>query len=161
MEIKRGNFRFNRIVNVNEILNESTLFSMNQDDIDNDAIVNGERLEDGDELIVFQNTVEPYQNERYCYIKFNTLVGNDGQTKQITINKIIVDRNMIHPNLFTQIFTILLQQEDNECPNRIVITNRFNECYRGRIVEIARSAANRVCEIYTYTSDLNPTYIIQ
>ena len=49
MEIKRGNFRFNRIVNVNEILNESALFSMNQDDIDNDAIVNGERLEDGDE----------------------------------------------------------------------------------------------------------------
>ena len=99
MEIKRGNFRFNRIVNVNEILNESALFSMNQDDIDNDAIVNGERLEEGDELIVFQNTVEPYQNERYCYIKFNTLVGNDGQTKQITINKIRVDRNMIHPNL--------------------------------------------------------------
>ena len=99
MEIKRGNFRFNRIVNINEILNESALFSMNQDDIDNDAIVNGERLEEGDELIVFQNTVEPYQNERYCYIKFNTLVGNDGQTKQITINKIRVDRNMIHPNL--------------------------------------------------------------
>jgi hypothetical protein len=161
MEIKRGNFRFNRIVNVNEILNESALFSMNQDDIDNDAIVNGERLEDGDELIVFQNTKEPYQNERYCYIKFNALVGGDLVTKQITINKIIVDKNLIHPNLFTQIFTILLQQEDNEHPNRIVITNRFNECYRGRIVEIARSAANRVCEIYTYTSDLNPTYIIQ
>lgn len=161
MEIKRGNFRFNRIVNTNEILNESSLFFMYQDDIDNDVIVNGERLEDGDELVVFQNTVEPYQNERYCYIKFNTHVGNDGLTKQITINKIIVDRNMTYPNLFTQIFTILLQQEDNECPNRIAITNRFNECYRGRIVEIARSAANRICELYTYTSELNPTYIIQ
>ena len=113
----------------------------------NDAVVNDERLEDGDELIVFQNTVEPYQNERYCYIKFNTLVGNDGQTKQITINKIVVEKNLIHPNLFTQIFTILLQQEDNEHPNRIVITNRFNECYRDRIVEIARAAANRICEI--------------
>ena len=88
MEIKRGNFRFNRIVNVNEILNESALFSMNQDDIDNDAIVNGERLEDGDELIVFQNTVEPYQNERYCYIKFNILVGNDEETKQIFADRI-------------------------------------------------------------------------
>ena len=161
MEIKRGNFRFNRIVNINEILNESALFSMNQDDIDNDAIVNGERLEEGDELIVFQNTVEPYQNERYCYIKFNTLVGNDGRTKQITINKIIVDRNMIHPNLFSQIFTILLQQESSEHPNRIVITNRFNECFRGRIVEVAFAATNRICDLYGYTSELNPTYIIQ
>lgn len=63
MEIKRGNFRFNRIVNVNEILNESALFSMNQEDIDNDAIVNGERLEDGDELIVFQNTLIYYNKK--------------------------------------------------------------------------------------------------
>ena len=161
MELKRANLRFNRIVNVDDIINESSLFYMNQDDIDNDAIVNGEILEDGDELIVFQNTTEPHQNERYCYIKFSVMIGGDGQTKQITINKIITDKNLITPNLFAQIFIILLQQEDSEQPNRIVITHRFNECYRGRIVEIAKSAAKRICELYTYTSELHPIHIIQ
>lgn len=160
MEIKRDNFRFDRIVNSNDIINESSLFYMNQEDIDADIIVSGEQLGDNDTMVVFQNTVEPHQNERYCYIKFNTLVGGDGQTKQITINKIVVDRNLISPNLFSQIFIILLQQEDNEYRNRIVLTNRFNECYRGRIAEVANAAAIRICDLYTYTSELRPTHII-
>ena len=62
MEIIRENFRFNRVVNLSDVINNSSLFSMYQEDIDADNIVNGERLEDGDDMIVYQNTVEPHQN---------------------------------------------------------------------------------------------------
>ena len=162
MEIKRENFRFNRIVNPYDVIDDSALFSMTQEDIDSDAIVSGEKLEDGDDMIVFQNTVEPHQNERYCYIKINTRIGTDGLTRMITINKIIVDGGLIDRNLFAQIFTILLQQEDNEHPNRIVVTNGYNERFRGRIVEVANNIANRICGLYnTYTNANHQSYTIQ
>jgi hypothetical protein len=97
MEIKRDNFRFNRIINPSNVIEESTLFYMEQNDIDDDDIVCGEQIEDGDNIIVLQNITEPYQGERYCYLKTNTIIGGDGHTKLITINKIIVDKNLINP----------------------------------------------------------------
>ena len=161
MEIIRENFRFNRVVNLSDVINNSSLFSMYQEDIDADNIVNGEWLEDGDDMIVYQNTVEPHQNERYCYIKTNTRVGTDGLTRMITINKIIVDGGIIDHNMLAQIFTILLQQEDNVHPNRIMVTNN-NVRFHGRIVEVANDMANRICELYNaFTNDINRSYIIQ
>lgn len=161
MEIKRDNFRFNRIINPINVINDSCLFCMEQDDMDKDAIVNCFVLEEGDTMLVFQNTVEPFQGERYCYIKINTRIGGDGHTKLITVDNIIVDNNLINRDLFSRIFTILLQQENNSYPNRIVVTNRLNECFRNRIDEVANEISNHICELYSYTSDLNPTYIIQ
>lgn len=160
MEIKRDNFRFNRFLNVNDIINESNLIRMSQDDIDADGVIGGEQLEDGDDMIAFQNTVEPHQNERYCYIKFNTIIGADGHTKQITINKIIIDNNLINQNLLNQFFTIFLQQEDNEYYNRIVVTNRYNKTFRGRIFETANEIANHVYELYRVFLYINTSYII-
>ena len=160
MEIKRDNFRFNRVINPNNVIEESTLFYMEQNDIDEDSIVNGEQIENGDKMIVFQNITRPYQGERYCYLKTNTIIGLDGHTKLITINKIIVDRNLINQNLFFNIFRILLQQEENEYNNRIVLTSRFNECFKNRVIDIANTISNHICELYTFTSDLNPSHII-
>ena len=160
MEIKRDNFRFNRLLNVDDIIGESNLFWMSQDDIDADGVVGGEQLEDGDSIIVFQNTVEPHQNERYCYIKFNTAIGADGHTKQITIDKIIVDNNLINQHLFIRIFNIFLQQEDNDYSNRIIVTNRYNKTFRGRIVETANEIANNVLELYSVFLAQNTNYII-
>ena len=161
MEIIREKFRFNRVVNLSEVINNSSLFLMYQEDIDADNIVNGERLEDGDDMIVYQNTVEPHQNERYCYIKINTRVDTDGLTRMITINKIIVDSGLIDHNMLAQIFTILLQQEDNVHPNRIIVTNN-NVRFHGRIVEVANDMANRICGLYNaFTNDINRSYIIQ
>lgn len=162
MTIKRDNFRFKRIVNVDDILNESHLLLMEQADIDVDNKVCGHTLKDGDTMMVLQNGIEPHQNERYCYIKYHTFVGTDGNTKLITVENIIVDENLITHNLFTYIFTILLRQEDNEHPNRIVVTNGYNVRFRGRIVEIANDIANRICGLYkTFTNEYNTSYVIQ
>lgn len=160
MEIKRDNFRFNRIINPSNVIEESTLFYMEQNEIDDDDIVCGEQIEGGDNIIVLQNITEPYQGERYCYLKTNTIIGGDGHTKLITINKIIVDKNLINQSLFFNIFKILLQQEENEYNNRIMLTTRFNECFKNRVVDIANSISNRICEMYSFTSDLNPSFII-
>jgi hypothetical protein len=90
----------------------------------------------------------------------NTIIGGDGHTKLITINKIIVDKNLINQSLFFNIFKILLQQEENEYNNRIMLTTRFNECFKNRVVDIANTISNRICEMYSFTSDLNPSFII-
>lgn len=162
MRIKRANFRFNRIVNVDDIIGYSNLLLMEQGDIDVDNNVHDCILEDNASMMVLQNDVEPYQNERYCYIKYHTIVGGDGNTKLIIIDDIIVDENLISYNLFTHIFTILLRLEDNEYPNRIMVTNRYNERFHGRIVEVANDIANRIYGLYnTFINDNNTSYVIQ
>ncbi len=148
MEIKRENFRFNRIVNVDDILDKTNLLMMTQEDIDADTIVHNFILEDNDNMVVLQNDTEPHQEERYCYIKFHTLIGDDGNTKLITIDNIIVDENLIDYNLFRLIFIILLQQEDSTYPNRIQVTQSYNERFHGRINEVANNIANRIVGLY-------------
>lgn len=154
MELSRANFRLNRQINLQEVITSSSVFYMEQEDINDDRVVSEEHLEDSESLVVFQNTNRQYEKERYCYIKFNTLVGLDGNTKQISIEKIIVDTNLIHTCLFYKIFSILLQQENNEFNNRIVLSNSLNECFRGRISECARRLSNYIYNLFcTYTSD--------
>jgi hypothetical protein len=161
MEIERKNFRFNRIVSPYDVICDSVLFSMTQEDIDSDSIVSGERLEYGDDMLVFQNVVAPYQNERYCYLKINTLIGGDEHTKQITINKIIVDGGLINHILFARIFTILLQQEDYEHPNRIVV-DYINKRFGGIINETSNEIACFIYELYqNFTSDFVTIYTTQ
>ena len=161
MELRRANFRFNRQINLREVIASSSVFYMEQEDINEDRVVSEEHLEDSESLIVFQNTNRQYENERYCYIKLNTLVGLDGNTKQISIEKIIVDTNLIQTCLFDTIFIVLLQQENNEFNNRIVISNSLNECFRGRIVECARRLSYCIYNLFCkYTSDDCSTYRI-
>lgn len=149
MEIERANFRFNRIINVNDIVNASNLLYMKQTDIDNDENVRGYALGVGDTMVTFQNDSEHRHNERYCYIIFNTLIGEDGATKLLSVKNVIVDEHLIDFTLFACIFTILLRQEDNEYPNRIVVTNVYNERFHGRIEEVANNIANRIFTLYT------------
>ena len=162
MEIKRDNFRFNRIVNVDDIVGGSNLLTMGQSDINGDNIVHDYTLEVGDTMVTLQNDSEHHRNERYVYIIYNTLIGGDGNTKLLSIKNVIVDENLINYNLFVYIFTILLRQEDNEYPNRIVVTSGYNERFHGRIVEVAKDIANRICGLYsTFTNYHHTSHTIQ
>ena len=69
MRIKRANFRFNRLVNVDDIIGHSNLLLMEQEDIKVDNNVHDCILEDNANIMVLQNDIEPHQNERFCYIK--------------------------------------------------------------------------------------------
>lgn len=161
MEIKRDNFRFNRIVNVDDIVGGSNLLTMGQPDIDGDNNVRGYTLEVGDTMVTLQNDSEHHRNERYGYIIYNTLIGGDGTTKLLSVKNVIVDENLINHALFAYIFTILLRQEDNEYPNRIVVTSGYNERFHGRIVEVANDIANRICALYaSFTNQHHTSYII-
>ena len=64
MELIRRNFRFNRNVDIDAIIDESHLLLMVQTDIDNDNNVHGCTLADGDTMIVLQNSIEPYQGQQ-------------------------------------------------------------------------------------------------
>lgn len=159
MELIRKNFRFNRNVDIDTIIDESHLLLMVQTDIDNDNNVHGCTLADGDTMMVL---LEPYQDERYCYVKYHTLVGGDGNTKLMVVEKIIIAENLINHDLLAHVFTILLRQEDSEYPNRIMVTNGYNERFHGRIVEVANDIAYRICGLYnTFTDDYHTIYVIQ
>ena len=93
MRIKRANFRFNRLVNVDDIIGHSDILLMEQEDINVDNNVHDCILEDNANIMVLQNNIEPHQN-------------------------------------------------------RIVVTNGYNERFRGRIVEVANDIANRICGLY-------------
>ena len=73
MELIRRNYRFNRNVDIDAIIDESHLLLMVQTDIDNDNNVHGCTLADGDTIIVLQNSIEPYQDERYCYVNVSSM----------------------------------------------------------------------------------------
>lgn len=158
MEIQHRNFRFNRIINVEEVVANSTLFYMEQTDIDADENIIGEHLKQENSICVLMNNAESHKGERYCYIKTSTYIAGDGHTKTITIDKIIIDRYLIDLKLFTRIITILLQQEDNEYSNRIVVGN-MNKCFRRNVAETAKEVGDYIYKLYNaYTSDLISTY---
>lgn len=50
MELKRENFRFNRRINLQEVINSSSLLYMYIEDINEDRVVCEEHLEDGENL---------------------------------------------------------------------------------------------------------------
>ena len=63
MRIKRANFRFNRLVNVDDIIGHSNLLLMEQEDINVDNNVHDCILEDNANIMVLRNDIEPHQNE--------------------------------------------------------------------------------------------------
>ena len=91
MKIECKNLKFNRLVELDNIIDDSCLFYMEQADIDSDEIIHDEILDDNENICVFQNDKEPYCGERYCYLKTKTLIGLDGKTKMIIVKKIITD----------------------------------------------------------------------
>ena len=53
-------------------------------------------------------------------------------------------------------------EQTYEYPNRIMVTNGYNERFHGRVVEVANNIANRICGLYnTFTDDYHTSYIIQ
>lgn len=159
MEINRKNFGFNRILNVKEIIENSCVFDMEQADIDADRIIKGEHLEEMEGMSVLAKYGEPNEGEKYCYLKAGERIGDDGKTKVISIDKIIIDECLIDKSLFAHIFTVFLQQEDNEYANRIIVGNRIDQCFHLNIAETASVIAKYLFELYTnYTSDHVLTY---
>ena len=63
MRIKRANFRFNRLVNVDDIIGHSNLLLMEQEDINVGNNVHDCILEDNANIMVLRNDIEPHQNE--------------------------------------------------------------------------------------------------
>ena len=63
MRIKRANFRFNRLVNVDDIIGHPNLLLMEQEDINVGNNVHDCILEDTANIIVLLNDIEPHQNE--------------------------------------------------------------------------------------------------
>lgn len=62
MRIKRANFRFNRLVNVDDIIGHSDILLMEQEGINVDNNVHDCILEDNANIMVLQNNIEPHQN---------------------------------------------------------------------------------------------------
>lgn len=160
LEIRRENFGFNRTISVDDIIRTSCVYNMRKVHIDADKIVNGEILDNDERLLVYKNDY-PW-DEEYCYIKTKTEIMGDGHAKLVTIKKIIIDEHLIDEVLFTEIFTILLQQEDNEYQNRIKIGNKEPIPFHGDCLKTsAHSIARYVCELFhEFTSNEVKQYIM-
>ena len=161
MEIVRRNFRFNGIMDITSIVNKLYVFYMEQVDIDVDDNVRGEILEENESLLVLLNVDVQTQN-KYCYIKIKKEIGLDNETKAITVKKIIVDNNLIEKELFKHMFTILLQQNDDNFTNRIIVPRNINIRFHNNIHYVADEISTYVTWLYsTYTEPLIcPSYEI-
>ena len=159
MEIVRSNFRFNRIIDIDEIMNDSRLFAIPQEDIVEDEFVRNENIGDGEAWLVLQNNSDVFFGERYCYVKTYTSLGGDNQTKLINVDKVILDGSLINRELINLFFTILLQQEDNEFPNRIKVGNIVNCRFHDDIQRVSSEIANYVIRLFNeFTSNHIPIY---
>lgn len=74
MRIKRANFRFNRLVNVDDIIGHSNLLLMEQEDINVDNNVHDCILEDNANIVEVANDIA----NRICGL-YNTFI-NDNNT---------------------------------------------------------------------------------
>lgn len=149
MELIRKNFRFSTIVNIDDIIGNSSLLLMSNEDIDNDPNVKGVVLGERQEMLALQKIWE-YEGtpQRYCYVQKRIDIGGDGITKAITIEKIIIDNTLISTSLLIYIFAILLQQEDNGiAANRIRVPVRIDSRFHDNIDNVA-------CHIGVYLKSL-------
>ena len=85
--------------------------------------------------------------EKYCYLKINTSIGLDNNTKCVIINQIIVDENIIDTRLFCKIIHILLQQINNEFNNRIIVGNK-NICFKNNVLKYANEIGEYICDLF-------------
>ena len=161
MEIVRKNFRFNGIIDITSIIDNLYVFYMEKVDIDEDDNVRGENIEEKESLLVLQNIDEQTQNI-YCYIKIKEKIGLDNETKAFTITKIIVDNNLINEQLFKRMFTIILQQKDDNSTNRIIVPNRIDKRFHNNIRNVASEISTYLTWLYsTYTDPfICPSYEI-
>ena len=160
MDIVRKHLVSNRIVNLSDVLTDSALFEMGNEDINEDGVVCGEQLNEDNSLYVFQNTKSNHLGERYCYIKVLNHVGGDGKTKAIEVEKIITDSELISVPLFETIFKIIFQQESGTSTNRIIVGNN-NARYPLNPKDTAAKIAEYLFDCYTeFTTDEYPEYKI-
>ena len=158
MKIVRKLLVTNRIVTLSNVLNESVLFEMGKEDIDEDGIICKERLDANNSIYVFQNNDSNHFGERYCYIKVLNRIGGDGITKAIVVEKIITDSKLIDVSLFETIFKIMFQQESGTSTNRIII-GKYNERFPLKTQDTASNIAEYLFNCYTtFTTDDYPEY---
>ena len=148
MVIERKNFRINHIIDIERNINNLRIFDMSDEEIHQDDIVRGEILEENESLLVIRNGAE-HTSDKYCYVKIKKEIGLDHETKRFTIEKIIVDNNLINQNLFAHIFNIFLHQSDDIFTNRIVVPNAINARFHDNIDEVAQTIAAYITRLYT------------
>lgn len=151
MLIERRNFRFDHIVDIEGNMDNLHMFYMTNEDIQNDDIVREELLEENESLFVLKKIGEQ-TSDKYCYIKIKTLIGLDLETKMYIVEKIIIANNLINKNLFVRIFTIILQQNDDNFTNRINVAN-LDKSYHGNIDNIANEIAEYVTFLFSCFTD--------
>ena len=162
MKIERKNLKFNRLVELDNIIDDSCLFYMEQADIDSDEIIHNEILHENETIYVFQNNKEPHRGERYCYVITETIIGGDGKTKMIIVKKIITDTQFISESFFTRIFTILLQQENIPSSNRIAVGEKINKRFCGAIDTTSVKISQYICDLFNdFTGDNCSIYEIK
>lgn len=146
LQLNRKNFGFGHIVDLDDVIKESQLFEMDIDDIVNDDNIVNKRLAEGEVILVFRNNKQNV-DERYCYLKIQTKVGEDKKTKCLIINKIIIDDNLISKDLFCKIIHIILLKMNNEFNNRIIIGNK-NISFRNKISECANEIGEYIYDLF-------------
>ena len=95
-----------------QILEESTLFSMEQEDIDADIFLkdNGIVSKEDAEIMIFQKIGNEAVIPKFCYIIARRELGKDNVTIRTIVEKIIIDNNAISHQVIKFIFDVLLQQ---------------------------------------------------
>ena len=96
-----------------------------------------------------------------CNKNFSCLVGTIFENTKLPLIKWFVAMYLISSHK-KGVSSHQLRQEDSEYPNRIMVTNGYNERFHGRVVEVANNIANRICGLYnTFTDDYYTSYVIQ
>lgn len=161
MEIVRENIVRHKILDVTQVIEESSLFEMDEHDIKEDKFMSNETIGANESILVFQSINLNSMVERYCYIKISTHYAADGMTKALVVEKIVTDENLINMILFEAIFRILLQNESNSTMNRIFV-GKVNACLSGEISSVVQKISQHVYNLYdSYTSPLVTTHYVK
>lgn len=110
-----------RDYDITQILDNIKVFSMNQEDIDDDVFVGNIQLGENDELITVQN-IKLNSTERYCYMLMTNLIGLDENTKFKIVKWIYVDSNALRYEFFEWLFGNIAKQR-NSTHDKIMLTN--------------------------------------
>lgn len=158
MEIERR-ILVNRQISINDIIDGLSLFYMEDVDVVNDKNLTNETILENENICSLQSR-ESNTCERYCYVKMKTVIGQDGNTNAILVEKIILDSNLIEFNLLKYLFRLLLRPIINEYPNRIV-AGRINRLV-SPIANCAEELADYTFNLFNeYTSETNRYYFVR
>lgn len=131
-------------ISIQEAKSNSAVFSMTEDDIENDSRICDIIFlsDDSETLITFQN-IDVERDETYCYIHLKEHVGLDGSTKVIQIRTIVIEETFIETDFIRIILNIILKQNNfnNEYTYRIFMGQKYYRLdydFSKHILEIAK-----------------------